>query len=765
VEEEDIWGDLDEGNEKENLFDNEIAAVPGDIWYYLTGSDEAEIKEIFKDSVEKETGYVKAYTSKKVTFNRDIHVFHGTRQLVEGREYTIAYRNNIKAAGPGDKNAPTVTIKGKGNYSGTASFTFTIEKAPMNEAVISSETEIAVMAGKSVKLGNTRPKITFEGKTLKPGTDYILEYYDADAMDSPITNPSSEILSVPGKTYWIRVIAGDNGNFTGAMDTMVKVETKDPANTISISKVKVVGVDGKALKLAYKDKAYSLEELFDNSNGKDAKAFVKYGKDPEPLVYGEDYKVVPVYDGYTYKAAGKHSFILQGIEKEDPAGKSFVGSKTQTLEITGIAMSKVKIAGLASGVEYIGRTITLEDLYNEKDKTVAAYNKNAKEGKRCDGVTLYYYDSALKKNVPLSMKTEGEEGADSADILVSRIASVNPGKFTLTFKGQNRVTGTLKKTITIKAYNLKNDKYGRLDIDVKDGVFTKGGVRPAVTVKLIAENARSNETGKEIKLKEGIDYTLTYKNNVKVADKNSKSAPCVTVKGIGNYTGTTVSKTFSITKAPISSAELVVADVAYKEKGRKGYFMPAVKVYQDGKALSVGKGKDLEAFNKADVAYTYAEATTLLDGTNVGEGDQVMAEDKVPKGTRIRVSILLSNLTLGEKSCFMHEESEKETDEIVGEYTVYEPARNISRYKVRLVGSSNIFFSNGTAVDIKAGDLEVYRKVGKNEEKLNNETDYEVKSVKNNRFLGTTTVVLKGKGDYCGTKTYTVRLLAKRIGG
>ncbi len=53
----------------------------------------------------------------------------GGTALTLDTDYTVSYSNNINAALASDDLAPTVTVTGKGNYTGSASATFTIAKA------------------------------------------------------------------------------------------------------------------------------------------------------------------------------------------------------------------------------------------------------------------------------------------------------------------------------------------------------------------------------------------------------------------------------------------------------------------------------------------------------------------------------------------------------------------------------------------------------------------------------------------------------------
>ncbi|MCR5671846.1 MAG: chitobiase/beta-hexosaminidase C-terminal domain-containing protein [Butyrivibrio sp.] len=762
---DDEWGDLTEDTIKSEVFGNKSSNVGNKVWYFFGNPEKGYPAVVYTGSSEiqfsdGEGAYnVPVYTGSKITFNGDIHVFHGTRRLIEGRDYTVSYKNNLKAASAGAKAAPTVTIKGKGNYASTAIFKFDIEKAPMSAAQLTSETEVAVLTGKKVKLGNTKPVLKFAGKTLKAGTDYSLTYFLLDG-DEKIPATATDLLTEAGKTYVIDITATEKSSFTGTVEKAVTIKTQNPATTVSAAKLKAVDAKGKAIKLSYTGADIDIEEVFDNDGeDKTPTAFVKYGK--KTLVYGTDYTVEAV-PGENYTSAGKHKLLIKGIPKEDAVQVSYLGNKTVTIEIVGISMSKVKVAGLRSTVEYTGKTITWDDLYNEKDKSVAAYNKLAGEGNECEGVTLYYYNAATKENVALKGIEEGQAVTEECDFTYSKIKSLNPGKFTIIFKGVNGVTGNIKKNVTIKPYNVKNNAKKRIVIEVEDAEFSKAGACPHVAVWFIKEWDEDGNATATVLLKEGIDYRVSYKNNKKVADKTAKSAPTVTVKGIGNYTGSNASEKFSITKAPISSADLVASDVAYKVKGKKGYFLSTPKVYQNGAALSVGKGKDLENFNKNLVEYTYAKNTYLLDedGTLRYAGETVDATDAVPAGTLINIKVPANMLNCGAKSNFYQDYSD---EYIKGSFRVMYSSMNIAKYKaeVRADSKLNLSFNNGDSIVLSEEDIKVYKVVNKQVVTLK-PGDYEIE-VTNKKFLGKTVIVIKGKGDYYGTKKISVKLGAKKI--
>ncbi|MBR3318095.1 MAG: Ig-like domain-containing protein [Atopobiaceae bacterium] len=90
----------------------------------------------------------------------------GKTTLKRGTDYTVSYKNNVKAG------TATITITGKGKYEGTATGTFRIVGTSVAKAKIAAVTNQAY-TGKAVK---PKPKVTLGGKTLKAGTDFDYAY-------------------------------------------------------------------------------------------------------------------------------------------------------------------------------------------------------------------------------------------------------------------------------------------------------------------------------------------------------------------------------------------------------------------------------------------------------------------------------------------------------------------------------------------------------------------------------------------------------------
>ncbi len=107
----------------------------------------------------------KSYTGKAITQTPTVKL--GSKTLKKGTDYTISFKNN-KAVG-----TATVTIKGKGNYTGSIKKTFKITKASVAKAKVTGVSKKYKYTGKAIK---PAVKVTLGGVTLKKGTDYTVSY-------------------------------------------------------------------------------------------------------------------------------------------------------------------------------------------------------------------------------------------------------------------------------------------------------------------------------------------------------------------------------------------------------------------------------------------------------------------------------------------------------------------------------------------------------------------------------------------------------------
>ena len=147
-----------------------------------------------------------------------ITVKDGTKTLVNGTDYTVAYSNNTKVG------TATVTITGKGNYTGTITKTFTINAKSITSATV-SEISAQTYTGSAIK-----PAVTVKDgtKTLVNGTDYTVAY-------SNNTKVGTATVKITGK-----------GNYTGVVTKTFAITAQSITKTAAVSGIVSKTWNGKA---------------------------------------------------------------------------------------------------------------------------------------------------------------------------------------------------------------------------------------------------------------------------------------------------------------------------------------------------------------------------------------------------------------------------------------------------------------------------------------------------------------------------------------
>ena len=105
-----------------------------------------------------------------------------TVTLEEGKDYTVSYENNIK---PG---TATVKVTGIGQYKGTLTENFTIDKAGIQDVTIVGNQ--APFTGEQQGLNIL---VTYNGMTLTEGVDYTLRYVTANPMKLQYVGDTTEV--------------------------------------------------------------------------------------------------------------------------------------------------------------------------------------------------------------------------------------------------------------------------------------------------------------------------------------------------------------------------------------------------------------------------------------------------------------------------------------------------------------------------------------------------------------------------------------------
>ena len=650
----------------------------------------------------------------------EMRVYDKNVLLKEQVDYTVSYKNNINANDASvAAKAPTLTVTGKGNYTGKDTKTFKILPLDISSPLFEAENISIASTGKAQK---PVPTLYFGSRQLKNKTEFTYSYYKTDettaaagtdsaapALNAAGTDSAAPALNAAGTdnavsalnaaagtdnaapafnaegaekldsvkdtgTYYVELTG--NGNFTGSRTVKLTVlpSAKDNPAVKLISKVTVARIPSQVYVTANKNGVVTPEITV-----KDGKTVLEEG-----VHYTVSYS--------NNNRVGTAFAIIEGIEE---AGYS--GSRRVAFQITGTAISKAKVTGLT-------------------------------------GQTFVYNGEFHTPELTLTMKLNGEEKplTENKDYTVQWQKNQNAGTATVVFTGINGYTGTMKKTFRIQAFNMATNADGRLEAKLvsTEVPYAKGGAKPELSVTF------KTESGDVLQLKEDVDYTVTYKNNKALNDgSNEKKLPSVTIKGKGNFTGTYKEVLpFTIVAQDIGRLTLTAADKVYRNKGNV-YATKVTVTDLDGKVLNAGT--DYEK----TLLYTYKEDTTLDDGTVRTAGTVIDKKDIIPAGTVICVTVTPKGNYTGEP--------------LTGEYAI--KTYDISGAAVTI--PAQIYTGKPITLD-KTDPKQITVKV---KGKVVDPDQFEIVSYRNNVAKGTATVIIRGKDNYGGTKKVTFKINAKKF--
>lgn len=228
------------------------------------------------------------------------------------------------------------------------------------------------------------------------------------------------------------------------------------------------------------------------------------------------------------------------------------------------------------------------------------------------GINASYEYTGGKIRPNPTVKISGITLKKNEDYRVSYGNNINVGTATVTIEGIGRFDGTVVKTFTIGRKNIAKC-YATLS--GTSFSYTGGAINPAVTVQVSSQNT--------VKLKNGVDYTVTYSNNV------NPGTATVTISAKGsNYTGSIV-KYYKITKKSISKfkASLSAKAYVYNKKAKK----PSVVVKNGNTTLKKGRDYKVAYANNVKIG----TATVKIIGIGNYNGSIKKAFNIIPKGTSI----------------------------------------------------------------------------------------------------------------------------------
>lgn len=430
------------------------------------------------------------------------NIKNGTTALKNGTDFTLTYQNNV------NKGTAKVYIKGKGNYAGSCSLTFSITARPVSTLKITVPS--VTYNGKAQKPAVT---VKYNNYTFKNGTDYTLSYKNN-------TKIGTATVTVTGK-----------GTLSGTRSVTFKINAKPIKNAV-ITYNNSLTYNGSALSPA---------------------VTVKYGN--VTLKKNTDYTVA--YSNNVNAGTGTITITGKGI---------YGGSVNKTFTIKKLGISATAVSETGNKV-YTGSVIKPvpavkvggRALKNGTDFTVG-YKDNTEPGTATLTVTgKGNYSGSVSKTFKITARAindvevtvpdtvfTGEQVKPDVVVSYGNYQFISDSDYTLSFKdninigtasvvitGKNHLSGSRTVTFPIEKADISST-----EIAVKNATFTGSAIKPSVTVKL-----------GNVALKEGTHYTLSYKNNV-----NAGTAQVI-VSGKGSLEGA-VTKSFTISKADISKASI-----------------------------------------------------------------------------------------------------------------------------------------------------------------------------------------------------------------
>lgn len=628
---------------------------------------------------------------------------NGTTTLKNGTDFTLTYQNNV------NKGTAKVYIKGKGNYSGSCSLTFSITARPVSTLKITVPS--ATYNGKAQKPAVT---VKYNNYKFKNGTDYTLSYKNN-------TKIGTATVTVKGK-----------GKLSGTKSVTFKINAKPIKNAV-ITYNNSLTYNGSALSPA---------------------VTVKYGN--TTLKKNTDYTVA--YSNNVNAGTGTITITGKGI---------YGGSVKKTFTIKRLGISATAVSGTGNKV-YTGSAIKPvpavkvggRTLKNGTDFTVS-YKNNTEPGTATLSVTgKGNYSGSVSKTFRITARAINDVEVTvpdtvftgvqvKPDVVVSygNYQFINNSDYTLSFKdnvnigtasvvvtGKNHLSGSRTVTFPIEKADISGT-----EIAVKNATFTGSAVKSAVDVRL------GNVT-----LKEGTHYTLSYKNNV-----NAGTAQ-VTISGKGSLEGA-VTKDFTIAKADISKAS-ISASGTYAPDGVKiginakfgnytlksSDYIVKVPTSAGEQTLTISgngnfSGKTTVKCNvaKADIANAKSSLSLSTDGkgytVTVTYDGVLLTQNKDYKVTVTESGTGVSAVITG-----------------IGNYggtvTLSGISNELEAFENAVVTIGKVTY-NGTAqlpsVTVKIGSVT-----------LKSGTDY-ILSAYHNTNAGTATAVITGKGKYAGAEKKT----------
>ena len=492
----------------------------------------------------------------------ELTVKDGETALSKDTDYTVMYQNNLNAG------TATVTVTGKGNYSGSVRKTFTIEPK--------SITPVVTVSGDYTYTGSAiTPAYTVEITKggLKLGDDqYTVEFSDN-------TNAGTGKIIVKAK---------DGGNYSfDAVNQTFTIKQKDVTAQRDATDIQVVVDKGTFDAPTFGDVTGTPTYSYDGATSYDYDAIVKKLKTLQLGATGDI--------EYTYTANGNYIGTITGT-----LHFTVVNLPAATITTAPAAKTGLTFNGTEQVLVNAGSGITGGTLQYKLDG--GSYNAELPKATNAGSYTVYY--KVKGNNTTHSDSSEQSFTVTIAPKTVTAAVSVEPTSYTYTGEAIVPTTVTVKDGTTVipaSEYTVtygNNTNAGKATVTVKDqdgGNYVVSGTATftitkaelsGVTVSLkgwtYGDTAKTptvsgNLGGGNVTYQYKADNASTYTSTVPT------NAGTYTVKATvaesANYKAATATGSFTIAPKTVTNAAVTLSQTSYAYTGRA--FQPSVTV-KDG---------------------------------------------------------------------------------------------------------------------------------------------------------------------------------------
>lgn len=563
-------------------------------------------------------------------------------ELIQDVDYTVSYKNN-KDVNTSENKVPTITIKGKGNYSGTDSVTFNILPKSLTDHDITASNLSVAYNGKVQK---SAPVVSRNGKKLTNKKDYTLTY------------PYENSGAYKNAGVYPIVIKGTK-NYTGTITVYETISKKTLLSKVSIAKIP---------NQTYKN------ELVDKDSGIGIiPGELKVTYKGEPLIQSTDGGKT---GDYTVSYANNMAIGTASVTITATDTSAFAGSKSITYKIAGTNINNAKVEGI------IPKTYTGTESDVLQDHVTLTLNNTTLKESTDNGITGDYTVSYtnISKAGTASVIFKGINEYSGQIKKTYKITALDISA-ALDISTQGDITA--KSDITLEYYT-ENAPSELIPVTSLSEIeicspYMKGGAKPQIKVYY-----------KKTELTAGKDYAVSYANNIAVTTDETpeNKLPKLTIKGKGNFKGS-IPITWKITDGALSDSQkltMTAKDIPYKNKA--GNYKTTLTITDaNGKKLTAGKDYD------KNVLYTYTDETKVLtaDGNLITReaGQEVDKNDIINANTTIKVTVKGIGAYLGDGSA-----TRSATYRII--------AADISKAKLKV---STKEYLNGKAVRLEPEDI------------------------------------------------------------